>query len=186
MLGRRLATLVIAVSVIAAIGAPSSASAGPRPHQPDGWIKLCGQSLGCVIDPPPHPWKGKDVYNRTGGRQTVSDDIDNGEGIRYWIAVQNDGTQADTFDVDGCPGNRTFLINRVLLGKHKRQDPSAEDLTRSYVRDTLTFGLDAGEQAVFTLNVVTTHAGETYDCRTVFTSESGRRQDVVVARMTTF
>jgi hypothetical protein len=77
-----------------------------------------------VIDPPPHPWKGKDVFNRTGRRQTLSDDIDEGEGIRYWIAIQNDGTKADTIDVDGCPGNATFEINRVLLGKHKRQDPA--------------------------------------------------------------
>jgi hypothetical protein len=178
----------IALTVVSGfLGTSPTASAGDRPYQPDGWIKLCGQSLGCVIDPPPHPWKGKDVYNRTGRRQTLSDDINEGEGIRYWITIQNDGTNDDTIDVDGCPGNPTFEINRVLLGKHKRQDPGAEDLTRRYVADTLTFTLDASEKAVFTLNVIThVRKNETYECRTVFTSEGDGRADVVVARMTTF
>ena len=187
---RRLAALVLVVvlgSVAAASPVAGASARGPRPYRPDGWIKLCGQSLGCVIDPLPHPWRGRDVYNRTGRRQTLSDDINEGEGIRYWIAIQNDGTRADVVDVDGCAGNRTFEVNRVLLGKHKRQDPSAKDLTRAYVDDTLTFALDAGEKAVFTLNVIThVRKNETYACRTVFTSEGDGRADVVVARMTTF
>ena len=75
----------------------------------------------------------------------------------------------------------------MLLGKHKRQDPGAEDLTRRYVADTLTFTLDAGEKTVFTLNVIThVRKNETYECRTAFTSQSNGRADVVVARMTTF
>ena len=181
--GLALAAIVVAV----AFPVSSAAAQGDRPYQPDGWIKLCGQSLGCVIDPPPHPWKGKDVHNRTGRRQTLSDDINEGEGIRYWITLQNDGTETDTFAVDGCPGNRTFEVNRVLLGKHKRQDPGAEDLTRRYISDTLTFRLEAGEKTVFTLNVIThVRKNETYACRTVFTSGGSDRQDVVVAKMTTF
>jgi hypothetical protein len=189
MRARGVGRFALAALVVGAVtvSMPDASARGDRPFQPDGWIKLCGQSLGCVIDPPPHPWKGKDVYNRTGRRQTLSDDIDEGEGIRYWIVIQNDGTQDDTFDVDGCPGTRTFEVNRVLLGKHKRQDPGAEDLTRRYRNDTLTFALGAGDKAVFTLNVIThVRKGETYECRTVFTSEGDGRQDVVVARMTTF
>ena len=181
----RLALGFVAFALFAVLPSPSATAGGD--FQPDGWIKLCGQSLGCVIDPPPHPWKGKDVYNTTGRRQTLSDDINEGEGIRYWIVIQNDGSQADTVDVVGCRGNRTFEVNRVLLGKHRRQDAGAEDLTRRYKHGTLTFELDPGQRKVFTLNIIThVRKNETYECRTVFTSEGDGDQDVVVARMTTF
>ena len=33
-----------------------------RSYRPDAWIKLCGLSTGCTIDPPPHPWRGRGVY----------------------------------------------------------------------------------------------------------------------------
>jgi hypothetical protein len=184
-----------AILALVTLGAISSgaivsgpALAGDRPYQPDAWIKLCGQSLGCTIDPLPHPWRGKDVYNTTGRRQTEVDDINEGEGIRYWITIQNDGTERDTYSVDGCRGTPTFEVNRVLLGKHKRQDPGAQDLTRRYKAGTLEFTLEPGAKKVFTLNVIThTNKGVTYECRTVFTSQNDdRRKDVVVARMTTF
>jgi hypothetical protein len=184
-----------AIVVLLALGAvssgmtaPTAASAGDRPYQPDAWIKLCGQSLGCTIDPLPHPWRGKDVYNTSGRRQTEVDDINEGEGIRYWITIQNDGTERDTYSVAGCRGTPTFEVNRVLLGKHKRQDPGAEDLTRRYKAGTLEFTLDPGAKRVFTLNIIThTNKGVTYECRTLFTSQNDdSRRDVVVARMTTF
>jgi hypothetical protein len=156
--------------------------------QPDGWIKLCGQSLGCVIDPLPHPTRGRDIYNANGRNQTEFDDINEGEGIRYWITIQNDGTANDTFTVQGCRGNRTYEINKVLRGKHKRQDPSAEDLTRRYMRGTLTFELDPGQKVVFTLNIITRfNKNVTYRCVTAFQSANDQSaRDVVVAEMTTF
>jgi hypothetical protein len=189
---RRTHLLVIAVVVmtVSAGFAPDAVAAtrGGAGDQPDGWIKLCGLSLGCTIDPLPHPWKGRNVHNATGRRQTVFHEIDEGEGIRFWITIENDGSQADTYDVDGCVGNRTYEINRVLLGKHKRQDPGATDLTRRYKAGTLTFSLDAGERTVFTLNIIThDNKGVRYSCRTVFTSENDpSREDVVVAKMRTF
>jgi hypothetical protein len=184
-----LTATAIAVAVVASLaGTGSATERGSRPSRPDAWIKLCGQSLGCTIDPLPHPWRGRDVYNSTGRHQRWSNRIDEGEGIRYWITIQNDGTQGDTFDVDGCRGNPTFEVNRVLLGKHKRQDPGATDLTSRYKADTLTFSLAPGAKKVFTLNVIThTNKGRTYDCRTVFTSENDANAvDVVVAHMVTF
>ena len=79
-----------------------------------------------------------------------------------------------------------FEVNRVLLGKHKRQDAGAEDLTRRYKAGTLTFALDANQRKVFTLNIITHFdKGVTYDCVTLFTG-SGGEQDAVVAEMTTF
>lgn len=182
---RRLLGAAAGVCVLASL---VPAAAGTRPYRPDGWIKLCGLSLGCVIDPPPHPWRGKDVYNGTGRRQTVKVDINDGEGVRFWIAVQNDGTERDTIGVQGCRGTRVFYVNRVLLGRHKRQDPSAKDLTRRYVRGTLAFTLDPGERVIFTLNIITGPVeGKSYRCRTEMTSQGDPdRVDVVVAAMSTY
>ena len=181
-----LTVVVLLAALTPANAAGRSAVRGGGDLQPDGWIKLCGQSLGCRIDPLPHPWLGKDVYNTSGRHQTEKDRIDEGEGIRYWITIQNDGSQSDTIAVTGCRGNRTFEVNRVLLGKHKRQDAGAEDLTRRYKAGTLTFALDANQRKVFTLNIITHFdKGVTYDCVTLFTG-SGGEQDAVVAEMTTF
>lgn len=178
---------ILVVSSLLATAAPSARGLEPT-SQPDGWIKLCGINVGCVIDPPPHPWRGKDVHNATGRRQTVKVDLNDGQGVRFWIVVQNDGGAADTFTVQGCGGNRVFEVNRVLLGKHKRQDPLAEDLRRRYIRGTLTFDLDVGEKVVFTLNMLSNAIeGRTYRCTTEFTSANDPdARDVVVARMTTY
>lgn len=179
--------LVLAASLLALSVSPV-ARGQEASTQPDGWIKLCGINIGCVIDPPPHPWLGKDVYNTTGRRQTASEDLNDGQGVRFWIVLQNDGAEADTFAVQGCAGTDVFIVNRVLLGKHKAQDPGAEDLKRRYIQGTLTFDLEAGEKVVFTLNILTTAVeGVTYRCRTGFTSQADpTMQDVVVARMSTY
>jgi hypothetical protein len=187
-----LAVAVLLPALAATTGRASARSApaargGPAPR-PDAWIKLCGLSLGCTIDPLPHPWRGRNVYNATGRGQTVFHTIDEGEGIRFWIAIQNDGSAGDSYDVDGCRGNPTYEINRVLLGKHKRQDPGAEDLTRRFRSDSLTFSVPPGGRKVFTLNVIThVNKGVRYSCRVVFTSQDDpTRRDVVVAKMRTF
>jgi hypothetical protein len=186
---RRMTLSLVAALILASFPASEAASTsvGGRAYQPDGWIKLCGQSLGCTIDGLPNPWKGRNIYNQTARRQTLSDAINEGEGIRYWITLQNDGTRRDTFAVNGCRGNPDFEVNRVLLGKHKRQDPGARDLTRRYRSDRLSFTLDAGERVVFTLNIITgSRKQQRYECRTAFTSQESGRQDVVAARMSTF
>lgn len=186
LISRALLGMLVVSSVL--VSAVPSAGALEPTFQPDGWIKLCGINVGCVIDPPPHPWRGKDVYNTTGRRQTVKIDLNDGQGVRFWIMVQNDGGAADTFTVQGCSGNRVFEVNRVLLGKHKRQDPLAEDLRRRYIRGTLTFDLDVGEKVVFTLNMLSNAIeGRTYRCTTGFASANDPdARDVVVARMTTY
>jgi hypothetical protein len=191
--GRR--ALAIAAVVVLFAAVPSEASAGGASlarggpsARPDAWIKLCGLSLGCTIDPLPHPWRGRDVYSTTGRRQTVFHTIDEGEGIRFWIVIQNDGSAADSYDVDGCRGNPTYEINRVLLGAHKRQDPGAQDLTRRFRSDTLTFSVPPGGRTVFTLNVIThVNKGVRYSCHVGFTSQDDpTRRDVVVAKMRTY
>jgi hypothetical protein len=185
LLGLTIVVLLAALSPAPASGQPATRRGGGA-STPDGWIKLCGQSLNCAIDPLPHPWLGRNVYNTSGRHQTEKDRIDEGEGIRYWIVIQNDGSQSDTITVTGCRGNRTFEVNRVLLGKHKRQDAGAEDLTRRYKAGTLTFTLDPNKRKVFTLNIITHfNKNVTYDCVTLFTGGGGE-QDAVVAEMTTF
>ena len=51
-----------------------------RAYRPDAWIKLCGLSTGCTINPPPHPWHGNNRYNSTAKKQTVSVRMEDGEG----------------------------------------------------------------------------------------------------------
>lgn len=194
MLASVLAFLALSVAseAVAVTGSPErinvARGTGGGSFRPDGWIKLCGLSTGCVIDPLPHPWLGKDVYNATGRRQTVSVDINEGEGVRFWITIENDGTTSDTLAVQGCLGTPTFEVNRVVLGTHTRPTASATDVTRKYKQGTLTFDLDAGERAVFTLNIIThVNKGVTYRCLTVVHSESDpSSDDTVVSEMTTY
>lgn len=182
----RAALLALAVTV-ASLASASAASAVD--FQADAWIKLCGLSTGCTIDPPPHPWKGRDVYNATAARQTVAVRLEDGEGVRYWIAVENDGEQPDTLTVQGCRGTRDFVVNSVLMGKHRRPDWRARNVTKAFKRGTLAFDLEPGARKVFTLNMIaaTLREGISYRCEVVVRS-AGRwaARDVVAARMTTY
>jgi hypothetical protein len=163
-----------------------------RLYRPDAWIKLCGQSTGCTIDPPPHPWRGNNVYNTTGRHQTIRQSIDNGEGVRYWILVQNDGAVDDTVTVQGCSGNRYFIVNKVLLGKQKRPNWRAKDLTKRFKNGTLSFTFGPSsqdEKKIFTLNIVTSNAavGVSYRCRITMSSQADPSiTDTIVASMSGF
>ena len=160
-----------------------------RSYRPDAWIKLCGQSTGCTINPPPHPWRGRDVYNGNGKRQTISQHIDNGEGVRFWITAQNDGAKADTITVQGCKGNRYFPVNKVLLGQQKRPHYGTENVTNAFKNGTLSFHLAPTAKKVFTLNVVTSPraVGVKYRCDITMSSEGAPSlSDTVVAVMSGF
>jgi hypothetical protein len=174
---------------------PASAGTTARttdPYRPDAWIKLCGLSTGCTIDPLPHPWRGKDRYNTTGTGQTISVRMEDGEGVRFWIALDNDGAMADTLVVQGCQGNRRFRVNKVVLGKYKRPDAGATKVTNAFKDGTLSFDLPQGSQEehdFFTLNIIapTTAEGVTYRCRMTISSEGDPSlTDTVVAVMTTY
>jgi hypothetical protein len=181
--------LAIVAALVAAVSLVAVPPAAAVEHQADAWIKLCGLSTGCTIDPPPHPWKGRDVYNATGQRQTIGVRIDDGEGVRVWITVENDGEQPDTLTVHGCQGTRDFDVNAVLMGKHKRPDWRARNVTRAFLDGTLAFDLAPGGKKVFTLNMIaaTHREGISYRCGVVVRSE-GRwgARDVVATRMTTY
>jgi hypothetical protein len=190
---RRVTLPFLAITVAASLlCGPAATARTTDTYRPDAWIKLCGLSEGCTINPPPHPWKGNDRYNTTGGGQTVSVKMEDGEGVRFWIAIDNDGSSADTIVVQGCQGNRRFKVNRVVLGKVKRPDAGATKVTRKFLNGTLSFDMPAGSDEhhkFFTLNIIapTTAEGVTYHCRMTITSEGNDTlTDTVVAVMTTY
>ncbi len=172
--------------------AGDGAGLGPQQYRPDLWIALCGLSTGCVIDPPPHPWRGNDVYNSTGKRQRVSVRMEDGEGVRFWLRLENDGTQADTLVVQGCKSTRRFVINAVLVGKHKRPDWRARNITRRFKNGTARFDFPPASErkrTFLTLNIVapTTAEGVTRRCRVSISSQNdATATDSVVAIMTTY
>jgi hypothetical protein len=128
-------------------------------YRPDAVIKLCGLSTGCTIDPLPHPWKGNNIYNTTGAGQTIKNvSIDNGEGVRVWFRVENDGVTADTILVQGCQGNDRFIVNKVVLGKHKEPEAGVTNVTNQFLNGTLDFSLPPKSEhkhKFFTLNILT-------------------------------
>ena len=163
-----------------------------RSYRPDAWIKLCGLSTGCTIDPLPHPWLGNNVYNRTGRRQKIGVRMEDGEGVRFWILLQNDGAEADTLVVQGCQGTRRFVVNKVILGKQKRPHAGTVDVTRQFKNGTLSFDLPprtVDKRPVFTLNIIapTTAEGVSYRCPIRIHSEGDPDLiDTVVTTMTTY
>lgn len=198
---RRAALMLVLCATLFAVPAQASVftsadSAGlrgtgaPPDYQPDAWIKLCGLSTGCVIDPLPHPWHGKDVHNSSGVHQKVSVKIDDGEGVRFWILIQNDGVFNDTFTLHGCKGNPRFRINAVLIGKVKAPGFGPTVITKQFKRGTYTFdfpGSSSKKNVVFTLNIVTKTPGLTYRCPiTVVSGGPTPVKDTVLAVMTTY
>lgn len=140
-----------------------------RSYRPDAWIKLCGLSDGCTINPLPHPWKGRDIYNDTGTRQRISVRMEDGEGVRYWMIFENDGVLADTLIIDGCAGTPKFKVNKVQIGFYKRPQAGVTLITEQFKNGTAKFdvGPDADNDRIkLTLNIVapTTAEGVTYHC----------------------
>jgi len=182
---------VLAALLLATL--PGSAGAGGGgSYRPDAWIKLCGLSNGCKINPPPHPWKGRNVYNGTARRQTVSVKMEDGEGVRFWLALENDGTEADTLVVEGCTGNRHFRVNKVQIGKWKNPDSSAVKITNRFKNGTATFSFPPGsdrERVFLTVNIIadTLAEGVSYRCPVTLRSQGDpTKRDTIAAEMTTY
>lgn len=161
-------------------------------YRPDAWIKLCGLSDGCTINPLPHPWKGRDIYNTTGTRQKIAVRMEDGEGVRFWMVFENDGALADTLVVEGCQGTRVFKINKVQVGFYKRPEAGSVLITQQFKAGTATFdvGPDADNDRIkLTLNIVapTTAEGVTYRCPiTVRSGSDPTVTDTLMTQMTTY
>jgi hypothetical protein len=188
------ASLAPSLVPAAAGGRPSrSAARGTDPYRPDAWIKLCGLSGGCTVGPrPPHPWRGNGVYNTTGRKQRVRVRMEDGEGVRFWILLQNDGTSGDTIHVHGCRGNRRFVINAVLVGLYKWPNWRARKITKAFKRGTAAFTFPPSSErkkVYLTLNIVAPTAAEgvTYRCPITIRSDADPTiADTVVGAMTTY
>jgi hypothetical protein len=186
---KRSIVLLFVVGLAAQVLAtPSAGAAGSPPYRPDAWIKLCGQSTGCTINPPPHPWKGNNTYNSNAKHQTIFQRIDNGEGVWYWLTFQNDGTTKDTFDLQGCTGTKNFKILRVLIGKYKVPvGVSAVHITRQFIHSNYKFTLKPGARIAITLNMVTVNPNLHYRCPVTITSEGdSAKSDTVAVEIKTF
>ena len=167
----------------------ATASAAAPDYRPDGVIKLCGLSNGCKLGPKKRPWRGKGIYNTTARNQTIKVRMEDGEGARFWLIFQNDGTKTDTLRVQGCKGTRRFVVNKVQLGKHKNPDWKSVKVTQKFKNGNLTFALDANESSVITLNIVapSTKEGITYRCPVTVSSQADPSlKDTVAAVMTTY
>ena len=184
---RTLLALVVVGFAAQSFLAPS-ATAGSQPYRPDAWIKLCSQSTGCTINPPPHPWKGNNLYNSSADHQTIFQRIDNGEGVWYWIMFQNDGTTKDTFDLTGCTGTKNFQVLRVLIGRYKVPvGVSAVHITDQFIHSNYSFSLQPGAKMVITLNMVTVKPNLHYRCPVTITSEGDpSKSDTVAVKITSF
>jgi hypothetical protein len=179
---RRLALLVVLCATLVTVPAPVSAGfasvdsgalrgTGTQPdYRPDAWIK--------------------DIYNTTGARQKVPVQINDGQGVRFWILFQNDGVLHDTFALHGCKGNPRFRINAVLIGKVKGPGYGPTVITREFKRGIYTFdfpGSGTKKNVVITLNIVTKTPGLRYRCPiTVISGGPTPVKDTVVAVMTTY
>jgi len=194
---RRTWALVIVIAVFASVmvgngTGPARARAIQTAPWPDAWIKLCGLSTGCTIDPLPHPWLGDGVYNTTGARQKIAVRMEDGEDVRFWITLQNDAEAEDTFVVHGCRGNARFVIIAVKVGLLKRPDWRPEDVTRGFKNGTATFTLppaSEGKRVHLTLAFIapTTAEGVTYRCPITVSSQTDPKvSDTIVAIMTTY
>jgi hypothetical protein len=111
--------------------------------------------------------------------------------VRFWLALETDGTAADTLRVDGCRGNRRFRVNKVQIGKYKNPNAGATKITNKFKDGTATFDYGANSDKVvyLTLNIIapTTAEGVSYRCEINLISQGDpTKRDTLAAKMTTY
>jgi hypothetical protein len=163
-------------------------NAGPA-NRPDAWVKLCGPRNTCSTQPW-HPWLGNDVYNGTGAGQRANGGVEEGNMIRFWFLLQNDGAAPDTLKVKGCPGTTSFPVLSVNVGAwrfHTRQ----ADITSGFKAGTASFSFPGRATAKTVIVTVTFRAatiihGARYTCPvTVSSTNAPAVKDRVVASLVT-
>ena len=185
--------IAVFASVIMGSGVGSAGAAAIQSTpRPDAWIKLCGLSTGCTIDPLPHPWLGDGVYNTSGLPPEDRGAYGGRRGRALRITLQNDAEAEDTFVVHGCRGNARFVIIAVKVGLLKRPDWRPEDVTQGFKNGTATFTLppaSEGKRVHLTLAFIapTTAEGVTYRCPIRISSQADpTASDTILAIMTTY
>jgi hypothetical protein len=186
--GARVSFLLALLTMALVLPAPAHAVTPATGYQPDGWIKLCGWGDTCE-NAPPHAFRGNNVYNGNGSHQTASVSMQDGTDVRFWILLQNDGTPDDTLTVQGCVGNRTWVVRVVNIGWYKKAS-WAPIITKRWKAGTATFHPDAEphHRIQITLDIWAHTDSEVaqYTCRIVVTSSGDpSARDVLVAKMHT-
>jgi hypothetical protein len=180
-------TLVLSMLIVTSI-AFVSASGAAGSHRPDAWIKLCGPRNTC-LNAAWHPWIGDNVYNGTGHGQTVSAGVEEGNMIRFWVLLQNDGAAGDTLHVKGCPGTSAFSLT-VNTGAW-RYYTSKANITSAFRSGSAKFTVPPASTGTSVIITLTFRAngssrGATYSCPvTVSSGAQPALKDRVVATMTT-
>ena len=176
------AALVMSTAFLGASDAATS-------HRPDAWIKLCGPRNTC-LDAPWHPWHGDNVYNTSGRRQRISAGVEEGNMIRFWILLQNDGTLGDTLRVKGCSGSAAFPLLAANRGPW-RYTTNKAGITSALEAGNASFTFPSrstDKDVIITLRFLarTSSRGVSYSCPvTVRSAAHPALKDTVVARMTT-
>ena len=183
--GHVLLTTLLVTSIVT-LAAP--ARAGLDQSRPDAWLKLCGWGDTCS-HAPPHRYFGNGIYNTSGARQTVSSGLEEGNDIRFWLRMENDGSSDDTIFVRGCRGNSAFVLRAVLVGAYT-QSTYAENVTLAFKRGTAHFDLqaNAGNSVVLTVDLWarTPTFGTRYSCPiTIWSAGQPSVSDTVVAKLVT-
>ncbi len=179
--------LVLGLTVTTSIAFLDTSRAAST-HQPDAWIRLCGATNTCLIAPW-HPWVGDNFYNSTGRGQTVSAGVEEGNMIRFWILLQNDGQVGDSLQVKGCSGNSAFHVTGVNVGAWRFATRQAST-TSAFEASTLSFSFPPASDGktviiTITLRAYTSSAGVSYSCPVTVSSSGTTARDTVVARVTT-
>ena len=185
-LGAVVALLCGGLLASSAFPGTSDAAGGARP---DAWVKLCGPRNTCSTQPW-HPWVGNDVYNATGAGQKVPGGVEEGNTIRFWILLENDGAAPDTLTVKGCPGTATFPLLSVNVGAW-RFHTKFDTVTADFQSGSLSFpfpGQSVGKTVILTMTFrANTHTrGLRYTCPVTVTSTTAPAvSDRVVATFVT-
>jgi hypothetical protein len=188
---RRVAVLfatALCVAVLVTVSLAGTSGAAPA-HQPDAWVKLCGPTNTCVLQPW-RPWIGNGVYIGTGRGETILAGVEEGNMIRFWVLFQNDGTSSETFKVKGCSGTSAFPLKSVNVGAY-RAFTGARNITTKFKSGTARFSFppnttDKTVIVTLTFLAATSSRGRTYSCPvTVSSTTHAAAKDTVVAKMIT-
>jgi hypothetical protein len=180
--------IVLSLSAVIAITEGGTSGAAGS-HRPDAWVKLCGATNTCIVDVW-QPWHGENVYNATGNGQKIVGGVEEGNMIRFWILIENDGAAGDTLHVKGCSGTSTFPLLDANTGAWRAYTNKA-NVTSAFKSGALKFSFPsaATEKEVIvtlTFRADTGTRGLTYSCPVTVSSGAQRAiKDRVVAKMIT-
>ena len=145
----------------------------PASHQPDNLIKTSSEST----------YLGDNVYSADGTGQTKSQSVKGGRSATFDIMVQNDGTAADSFTLQGN-GNASGFSLKYYTGTSGGTDITTAVTGGTYTVANLAPGASQVIRAVVTV-ARGTASGAVNDCLvTAISAGDNSKRDAVKARVT--